>query len=145
MSTTERERITLGQIAVEFLATGAETGGHADVFEVTVAPGARVPVAHHHIDIDELVLGLEGVMTMTVGGVVQELRAGDRVLAPRGVVHHFANLHDTPARTLTVSTPGTLGPKYFRAIAELIAAGGPPDPARLRAVMLEHGLVAVAS
>lgn len=134
------ETIRIGQLTLQFFATGVETGGHADVFEVTVPPGAKVPVAHHHVEVDELVYALEGTTTYTLGGVVHELRPGQQLFAPKGVVHHFANKHDGTARFLSVLTPATIGPKFFRAVAEL-AVGGPPDPARVRDVMLQHGLV----
>lgn len=66
--------------------------------------------------------------------------AGDKLFAPKGVVHHFANHHATPARFLSVLTPAAIGPKFFREMAAL-ATGGPPDPAKVGAVMVKHGLV----
>jgi quercetin dioxygenase-like cupin family protein len=125
---------------VTFFASGVETGGHADIFEVAVPEGAKVPVAHHHVEVDELVYVLEGTLTYTLGGVAHELRAGQQLFAPKGVVHHFANLHPGTARFLSVLTPATIGPKFFREVAEL-ATGGPPDPAGVGRVMLKHGLV----
>ena len=44
------------------------------------------------------------------------------------------------ATCLSVLTPGVLGPEYFRELAALIAAG-PPDEAKMREIMLRHGLV----
>jgi hypothetical protein len=35
------------------------------------------------------------------------------------------------------------GPDYFHDLADVINAGSPPDLAKLKAVMLSHGLVAV--
>ncbi|MGZ3422629.1 MAG: cupin domain-containing protein [Polyangiales bacterium] len=143
MGPIKGEQIRLGQLLVTFFASAAETDGHADVFEVLVPPGARVPVAHHHVEVDEVVYALEGVTTYTLGGVKHELRAGDRLFAPKGVEHHFANLHAEPARFLSVLTPATIGPKFFREVAAL-AASGPPDPARVGEVMRRHGLVPAA-
>jgi hypothetical protein len=40
-----------------------------------------------------------------------------------------------------VLTPGVIGPEYFRAIAAVVNAAGPPDLAKVKAVMLEFGLV----
>ena len=39
-------------------------------------------------------------------------------------------------------TPGVLGPGYFRDLEAIVmaAAGGPPDPAAMVAVMRQHGL-----
>lgn len=138
------ETIHLGPVTVTFFATAAETGGHADIFEVSVPQGAKVPVAHHHVEVDELVYALEGTLTYTLGGVVHELRPGQQLFAPKGVVHHFANLHAGTARFLSVLTPATIGPAFFREVAGVLAVGGPPDPAKLGAVMLKHGLVPAA-
>jgi len=135
------EVIRVGQLTVEFFATGTETGGHADIFEVRVPEGAKVPVAHHHVEVDELVYVLEGTLTYTLGGVAHTLVAGQQLFAPKGVEHHFANLHAGTARFLSVLTPATIGPKFFREVGELLAAGGPPDPAKVGAVMRKHGLV----
>jgi quercetin dioxygenase-like cupin family protein len=134
------EVIRLGQLQVTFYVSGADTGGHADVFEVLVPEGAKVPVAHHHVEVDEVVYGLEGVLTYRVGGVTHELRAGDRLFAPKGIEHHFENRHPGPSRFLSVLTPATIGPKFFRELATLVT-GGPPDPAKVGQVMLKHGLV----
>jgi quercetin dioxygenase-like cupin family protein len=138
------ETIHLGSLTVTFFASAAETGGHADIFEVSVPEGAKVPVAHHHVEVDELAYVLEGTLTYTVGGVVHELRPGQQLFTPRGVVHHFANLHPGTTRFLSVLTPARIGPAYFREIASVLAAGGPPDPAKLGEVMVKHGLVPAA-
>ena len=88
---------------------------------------------------DEIILGLEGTMTYVVGDQVHEVGPGQRVFSPRGVVHYFANRSAAPARVLIVGTPGVLGPAYFREIREMLA-GGPPDPAKVGAVMRRYGL-----
>ena len=58
-------------------------------------------------------------------------------------MHHFANGGAEPTRTLSVLTPASIGPAYFRELAALLAAGGPPDPARVAEVMRRHGLIVV--
>ena len=136
----EGELIELGQLALRFYASGRDTGGHADVFEVSVPERAHVPVAHHHVEVDEVVYVLEGTLTYTLGGVAHVLHAGDRLFAPKGVVHHFANLHAGTARFLSVLTPGTIGPQFFREMAAL-GKGAPLDPRKAGEVMLRHGLV----
>jgi hypothetical protein len=42
-----------------------------------------------------------------------------------------------------VLTPGLIGPGYFRDLAALVVPDAPPDPARIREVMLRYGLVPV--
>ena len=65
-------------------------------------------------------------------------------LVPRGVVHGFVNATSETTRTLAMLTPGLIGPAYFREMAALLAADGPPDPARVGEVMARHGLVVAA-
>ena len=142
MQHREAELIKVGQLELRFLLAEAETGGALTMFEMTVPPGARVPGSHFHVEVDEAVLGLEGVLTYTIEGQKNRIGPGDRIFAPRGKVHHFVNDGDVPAKVLSVLTPGSIGPAYFSDIAAVVNAGGPPDPAKIAAVMARHGLVA---
>ena len=142
MTTSTREEIRIGQLAIRFLVEGPESGGSVAIFEFAVPAGAKVPVAHSHDAYEETIYGLEGVLTMTVDGAATEVGPGDALLIPRGVVHRFDNLHDADARALAIVSPGILGPDYFRDIAEVVdaAAGGPPDLAAIGVAMKRHGL-----
>lgn len=135
-----KEIIKLGQTEIRFLLEPEDTGGVQSVFEFAVVPGARVPSAHYHRDFEELLYGLEGVLTFTVDGKVHQLGPGDHCFVPRGAVHHFINLGEFTTRTLGIITPGLLGPAYFREMAEILVAGVQPDPARVSEIMTRHGL-----
>ena len=141
--TPPKEIIKLGPIEIRFLLDADDTGGRVSMFEFLVPPGARVPAPHYHEHVDEVAYGLEGVLTFTVDGRATRLAPGDRCFIPRGAVHHFANEGPEPTRTLSVLTPASIGPAYFRDLAALLAAGGPPDPARVAEVMRRHGLIVV--
>ena len=143
MSTSTREEIKIGQLAIRFLIEGEESGGTAAIFEFDVPVGAKVPVAHSHDGYEETIYGLGGVMTLTIEGVPTDLGPGEVLCIRRGVVHHFDNTHDVDAKALAVVTPGILGPDYFREVAAVFeaAAGGPPDLAAIAAVMSRHGLI----
>jgi quercetin dioxygenase-like cupin family protein len=136
------ELIQLGQIVIRFLVEGSASGGSVAMFEFEVGPGAKVPIAHSHDLYEETLYGLEGILTMTVGGHRHEIGPGEVLCIPRGAVHRFDNFGATRSRTLAVITPGVLGPAYFREIAEVAraAAAGPPDPAAIADVMRRHGL-----
>ena len=151
------QEIPLGPIHIRFLVDGTAdpaAAGSISMFEFTVAPGARVPIAHSHNAYEETAYALEGNLTLTLwdaDGNPQriETRPGDHVLIPRGVVHRFDNFSDAPTRTLAVITPGILGAAYFREIGELVGAAmaaaaagtpAPPDPAAIGKIMLRHGL-----
>ena len=47
-----------------------------------------------------------------------------------GVVHGFNNLKPANAKALAVVTPALIGPDYFREMAAIVNAGGPPDLAK---------------
>jgi uncharacterized cupin superfamily protein len=100
-----------------------------------------VPAPHHHRDVDEIVYGLSGTLTMTVDGTRHELKAGDSIFVARGAVHQFQNLHSGHARVLSMLTPGSIGRTYFEELAAVVNAGGPPDLGKVKDTMLRHGLV----
>jgi len=62
---------------------------------------------------------------------------------PKGSVHGFSNPHLESARALIVLIPD-IGAQYFRDVAGVVNAGGPPDRTQLMAVMACYGLVPAA-
>jgi quercetin dioxygenase-like cupin family protein len=142
MTTSTREEIRVGQLAIRFLVEGSASGGSVAMFELDVPVGAKVPVAHSHDAYEETIYGIEGVLTITLEGRPHEVGPGDALCIPRGAVHRFDNLHSADSKTLAIITPGILGPDYFREIAAVIKAsvGGPPDPTKIGEVMRRHGL-----
>ena len=108
-------------------------------FELTVPAGSNVPPAHSQSNNDEFIYVLDGVLRYRVDGEERDLSAGDWMFTPRGAVHSFSNPHRSPARALV--TPD-IGAQYFRDIAAVVGAGGPPDKAKLLQVMAQHGLKA---
>jgi quercetin dioxygenase-like cupin family protein len=135
------ERIQVGPLEVRFFVDGSHTGGSMSMMEMIVPPGSKVPPPHYHSNVDETVVVLEGSFNYRVDTKTHELRAGDRCFSPRGLVHAFSNPGDVPARVLSVFSPATIGPEYFREVGAVLAAGGPPDFAKVRSVMEKHGLV----
>ena len=142
MTTSMREEIRIGPLAIRFLVESEETGGAVAAFEFDVPAGAKVAAAHSHDGFDETIYGLEGVLTWTLDGDAVDVGPGEALFIPRGAVHQFDNTHDVDAKALAVVTPGILGPDYFREVAAILdaAAGGPPDFAALGEVMRRHGL-----
>lgn len=124
---------------LKFLQTKDETAGSLDAFEMIVQPNARMPVDHYHESWDETIYSLAGALTLRVDGRDIVLEPGQSVFIKRGIVHGFRNDTQEAARCLCILTPGVLGPGYFREIAGLLA-GGAPDPAKMKAIMLRHGL-----
>ncbi len=98
--------------------------------------------AHSHDHYEETIYGIEGVLTWTVDGKHIDVGPGQALCIPRGAVHRFDNNGSQDVKALCVITPAAIGPQYFRESAEVInaAAGGPPDRAKMIAIMLRHGL-----
>lgn len=141
MTASTSTEIKIGQLEIRFLLEGEESGGSVALFEFVVPAGARVPVAHSHDGYEETIYGLDGTLTWTLDGRRADVGPGEVLCIPRGVVHRFDNEHDADARMLGVVTPGVLRFDYFRELATLAgAAGGPPEPAAIGAVMRRHGL-----
>lgn len=134
--------INVGQLQINYLVDGTASGGMG-VFELTVPAGSNVPPPHSHSNNDECVYVLAGTLRYTVAGETRDLKAGEHMFSPRGSVHAFSNPHGETARTLTVLTPD-IGPQYFRDVGAVVNAGGPPDKAKLVAVMAGYGLVPAA-
>ncbi len=139
---TPKEVITLGGLELRFLLDGNDTNNQMVAFELLIAPGAKVPKSHYHVEVDEMLYGMEGITTSYVDGKRIETGPGQSVFIKRGQVHYHDNHGDQLAKTLCVLTPASIGPAYFRELRELLKAGGPPDQQKLTEIMLRHGLVA---
>lgn len=142
MSTSTREEVRVGQMAIRFLVEGAQSAGSVAVFEFDVPAGAKVAAAHSHDGYEETIYGLEGVLTWTIDGAATDVGPGEALCIPRGAVHHFDNTGDTDAKQLAIVTPGILGPDFFREVGALLDAAvtGAPDLAAIGEVMRRHGL-----
>lgn len=134
--------IKVGQLGINYIVDGASTAS-LGMFELTVPPGSNVPPPHRHSNNEECVYVLEGTLRYTVGSETRDLMVGQSMSTPKGVVHTFANPFATTARALIVNSPD-IGAQYFRDVAAVVNAGGPPDKDALLAVMARYGLVAAA-
>lgn len=132
------ETIRIGQIEIRYIRE-AGNGCQMGCFEMRVPPGSNVPPPHSHANNEELVYVLDGVLRYTVGGETRDLRPGDTMATPRGVVHGFSNPHSATVRALIMNTPD-IGAQYFREVAAIVNAGGPPDRNRLLQTMQRFGL-----
>ncbi len=139
MSITE---IKIGQLGISYIVDGSQTRS-LGMFELTVPPGSNVPPPHSHSNNEECVYVLAGVLRYSVGADTRDLTAGQTMSTPRGVVHAFSNPFAETARALIVQSPD-IGAQYFRDVAAVVNAGGPPDKAALVSVMSRYGLVPAA-
>ena len=139
MNTSE---IRVGQLGIHYVVDGSDSAS-IGLFELTVPPDSNVPPPHSHSNNEECVYVLEGTLRYTVGGETRDLRPGQSMSTPKGVVHAFSNPFTETARALIVQSPD-IGAQYFKDVAVVVNAGRPPDKAALLSVMSKYGLVPAA-
>jgi quercetin dioxygenase-like cupin family protein len=128
----------VGQLQIRYLRDGSARS-EMGTFELTVPPNSNVPPPHSHSGNDEFIYVLEGTLRYRVDAQERDLAAGEFMFTPRGSVHAFSNPHGSPARALVTNTPD-IGAQYFKDVAAVVNAGGPPDKAKLLEVMTRYGL-----
>jgi quercetin dioxygenase-like cupin family protein len=133
--------IRIGSLELRFLVDETRAAGSVVVFEFVVPPNARVPAPHYHREVDEVVYVLDGTVTTTLDGRKHELCRGESLFVPRGSVHNHENFHPETARALITLTPGSIGRRYFEEVAREVNVPGKPDLAKIKEIMLRHGLV----
>ncbi len=131
--------INVGQLGIRYLIDGSETAS-LGMFELTIPPASNVPPPHSHSNNEEIVYVLEGTLRYTAGSETRDLTPGQSMHTPRGTVHAFSNPHGSVARALIVLSPD-IGANFFKDVAAVVDAGGPPDKGALVAVMGRYGLV----
>lgn len=138
----ESPPINVGHLTINYILDGTATSSMG-LFELSVPPGSNVPPPHSHTHNEECVYVLLGRLRYTVGDETRDLSPGQGMHTPKGSVHGFSNPFDVPAKVLIALSPD-IGAQYFRDVAAVINAGGPPDKAALVAVMSRYGLVPAA-
>ena len=141
------ENIKIGPLGIRFLLTGDDSSGTVSVFEVLVPVGQKLAAPPHKNDaFEEILYGIEGVLTWTVDGTPIEVGPGQALCIPRGAVHRFDNLGDQDVKQLVVISPAIMAPAFFREAAEVIdaAPGGPPDRAKMMDVFCRHSMTLAA-
>jgi quercetin dioxygenase-like cupin family protein len=141
------ETITIGPVGVRFLLTREDTNGSVSVFEVVVPAGEKLAAPAHKNDAyEEILYGIQGVVTWTINGNAIEVGPGQAVCIPRGAVHRFDNFGAQDAKQLAIISPAIMSPAYFREASAVLneAAGGPLDVAKMVEVFRRHGMTIAA-
>jgi quercetin dioxygenase-like cupin family protein len=115
--------------------SGLETDGGLALLESTGPAGDHTPLHVHQVD-DEGFYVLDGRLTLWAGDDQHVLRAGDSILAPRGVPHTLRV--DEDARWLVTSTPAG-----FEAFVRAVGTPDPgplPTPDELARTAAQHGI-----
>ncbi len=122
---------------------GSQTGQQLTLWTNVTPPGGGPP-PHYHLREDELFVVLEGKARFYDKGQWTDVPVGGVVFAPRGSVHTFQNVGDTPLRMQITATPSGFD-QFFARCAEEFSRGGPPDMARLVKISADYGIHYVAA
>jgi len=109
--------VAIGSICL----SGADTGGAYCLLEVKLACGICVP-RHTHTREDEAYFVLAGELEVIVGDEKFVLRAGDTLMAPRGIPHQLRNSGDVENHYLLVFSPAG-----FEEFVRMTAVPAPND------------------
>lgn len=124
-------------------ATAESTGGAFGLVDAIGPAGSSPPLHIHHRE-DETFWLLEGALTVRCGERTFAAHPGSLTFLPRGVPHTFVVEGQTPARLLSMCTPGGFE-RYFAAAGrpaenDGLPPFGPPDIGLLKRVGAEFGL-----
>ncbi|MEO7194885.1 MAG: cupin domain-containing protein [Pseudonocardiaceae bacterium] len=122
-----------------FKLRAVDTAGLLSFLEFSLEEWQSGPDLHVHSDSDESFYVLSGEMEFQVGEERHVVGPGEFVWVPRGTAHTFANAGESPARALTVATPGGLE-RFFAEQAQYLASCvGELDPSVLAEIRRRHG------
>jgi quercetin dioxygenase-like cupin family protein len=135
----------MGELAI-IHTTGKETNGQYCMVEL-YATKEGSPPWHTHAREDEGFYIIEGVLTLYVGEVIHKMKAGDFVLAQKGIPHKYTVDSKGYARLMMICSPA--------GFEELVRATGKPvtqmkplypvkddiDYLAITAVAAEHGIL----
>ena len=81
------EIIKIGPLGIRFLLTGDDSSGSVSVFEILVPVGQKLEAPPHKNDAyEEILYGIEGVLTWTVDGTPIEVGPGQALCATLTIV-----------------------------------------------------------
>ena len=95
---------------------GVDTGGAFTLITDAWPPGWSLP-SHRHANESETVHVTAGALWMEIDGERVELRPGDTVHVPRGVVHGGGTLGDEPVERVLVFAPAGME-EFFERLAQ---------------------------
>jgi len=113
-----------GGTSVDYLATGATTGGLFGLYRYSMGPKPGGPAPHFHRSLTESFFVLDGRVSIYDGRDWLDTGPGDWVHVPIGGVHGFRN-ESGPASMLLHFSPGAPREEYFEQVAA--AADLPPE------------------
>jgi mannose-6-phosphate isomerase-like protein (cupin superfamily) len=125
-------------VEVDYLATGASTGGDFGLYRWTFGPDETGPGPHFHRAVSESFFVLSGRVRIYNGEEWVTAGSGDFVHVPPGGVHGFRNVTDEPASMLLHFSPGAPREGYFEGLLALRDDSFEPTEEQLAEFYLRH-------
>jgi quercetin dioxygenase-like cupin family protein len=131
----DRDRIWFLDTLVHVRVSAEDSADGVSVLEHLVLQGSSPPLHVHH-DEDEVFHVIEGEIRIKLGQHVHRVRAGQTLMAPRGIPHTFC-VDSWTARVLTVTCNGSFE-RFVRTIGRpaesetLPVLDGPPTPEQMQ-------------
>ena len=120
------------------MADTLRTNGSLSVLEVLIPP-YEGPAAHTHLREDEVWYVIEGRFRFKAGDRLLRASTGGMAFGPRGVLHAFQNIGDTPGRLLIITTPSGVE-RFFEQAGKMSQPVDPEELAEIgRANWVEFG------
>lgn len=125
-------------ITLKILLSGSQTDGKLAVFEDIVQPGIG-PGRHIHHNQDETFFFLEGEFIAEVGEKMYDFKPGDVAFIPKGTVHAFKNVGNTPGRLRYVFSPADTIEAMFRDMYKTLELNGNLSFDDMSKIAMKHG------
>ena len=105
--------------SVDYLATGAATGGEYGLYRWNFGTGVAGPDPHFHRTISESFYILSGTVRLYNGKEWIDATTGDFLYVPQGGIHAFKNESGEVASMLLMFTPGAPREDYFETLVAM--------------------------
>ena len=121
-----KRRRVFGSLPIDVKVAGSDTDGALFLIEqIDDAKGG--PPRHVHPGQDEWFFVVEGEYAVVVGEERFDLRAGDSVLAPRGIPHVWAHVGESRGRMLIGFQPAGRMESFFETATQLTGIPSGPE------------------
>ena len=127
----QRADVRRDRRGLRIVLPSSATSGVLAVVDCDIPAATAGPPVHVHPTSDETFIVQSGTLLVYLDGDVVELGAGDLVHIARGTRHSFATPPSSPARFLTLHTPGGFEQFHAAAADAEGAHGGPLSRAEL--------------
>jgi quercetin dioxygenase-like cupin family protein len=123
-TTTATSRWAYPGTLFNILVSAEQTNNSLFIADFTFLPGSEPP-RHVHTMEDEFFFVKEGEITFFCGDDIITAKAGDSVLLPKNIPHHFA-ITSPFVKALFVTTPAPFG-EFLKAISIPYEGNEPPE------------------